>query len=97
MNKQALIEKLVTEKADKNNTIDLNAFALGLDEMYKALVSSSIVKKGYVQAIDGETIWVNTQNDELITMRIRDKETRWKLYCTHVKITIEVIDESELD
>jgi len=47
--------------------------------------------------MDGETIWVNTQNDELVTMHIKDKETRWQLYCKHVKVTIEVIDEAELD
>ncbi len=38
MKKQPLIEKLLTDKAEKNNTIDLNAYALGLDDMHKALV-----------------------------------------------------------
>ena len=61
------------------------------------VVIPSVVKKGFVQCMDGETIWVNTQNDELVTIHIKDKETRWQLYCKHVKVTIEVIDESELD
>jgi hypothetical protein len=38
MNKETLIEKLLTEKAENNNTIDLNAYALGLDAMYEAFV-----------------------------------------------------------
>ncbi len=37
MDKQNLIEKLLKDKAEKDNTIDLNAYALGLDAMYEAL------------------------------------------------------------
>lgn len=44
MNKQTLIEKLLNEKAEKNNTIDLNAYALGIDDMYKALVLHGVIK-----------------------------------------------------
>jgi hypothetical protein len=43
MNKETLIEKLLTEKAENNNTIDLNAYALGLDAMYEALVLYDVV------------------------------------------------------
>ena len=35
MNKETLIEKLLNEKAEKNNTIDLNAYANGLQTMYE--------------------------------------------------------------
>lgn len=38
-NKESLIEKLLNEKAENNNTIDLNAYALGLSEMYDTLNS----------------------------------------------------------
>ena len=61
------------------------------------VVIPSVIKKGFVQCMDGETIWVNTQNDELVTIHIKDKETRLQLYCKYVKVTIEVIDETELD
>lgn len=36
MNKETLIQKLLNKKAENNNTIDLNAYALGLDAMYEA-------------------------------------------------------------
>lgn len=32
--KEDLIQKLLTQKAESDNTIDLNAYALGLDAMY---------------------------------------------------------------
>jgi len=47
--------------------------------------------------MDGETLLVNTQNDELIQINIKDKKTRWDLYCKYLKVTIEVVDETELD
>ena len=45
MNKETLIEKLLNEKAEKNNTIDLNAYALGLDAMYEALVLYGVIQQ----------------------------------------------------
>jgi hypothetical protein len=59
-------------------------------------VMPSIIRKGFSQAMDGETLLINTQTDELIQVHIKDKKTRWDLYCKHLKITIEVIDETEL-
>ena len=44
MNKEILIEKLLNKKADNDNTIDLNAYALGLDEMYEALVLYDVIQ-----------------------------------------------------
>ena len=58
--------------------------------------SKFIVRKGYVQAMDGETLLINTQTDELVKVVVKDKRTRWDMYCKHVKITIEEIDQSEL-
>ena len=43
MNKRKLIEGLLDSKAKSNNTIDLNAYALGLDAMYEELVSQGII------------------------------------------------------
>ena len=43
MDKQALIEKLLYEKAEKDNRIDIDAYALGLDDMYEALVLYGII------------------------------------------------------
>lgn len=45
MNKETLIEMLLNEKAEKNNTIDLNAYALGLDAMYEALVLYGVIQR----------------------------------------------------
>jgi len=61
------------------------------------VVIPSVVRKGFVQAMNGNELWVNTQTDEMVKIVVKDRETLWKLYCKHVKITIEVIDETELD
>lgn len=45
MNKETLIEKLLNEKTETDNTIDLNAYALGLDEMYEALVLYNAIQR----------------------------------------------------
>lgn len=34
---EALVEKPCKEKAEKNNTIDLNAYAIGLQDMFNCL------------------------------------------------------------
>lgn len=84
------------------NTGFLRAFVLGYQEAAKgcSVLNNSIpsvVRKGFAQAMDGNELWVNTETDEMIKIVVKDKETLWKLYCKHVKITIEVIDETELD
>jgi hypothetical protein len=56
-----------------------------------------IIRKGFVQAMGGKELWVNTQTDEIVKFVVMDDELREKLYCTFVKITIEQIDESEFD
>ena len=58
---------------------------------------TKIIKKGTASAMDGSTLWINTGNDELITIRFKDDKVRWDLYCKHLKVTIEVIDENELN
>ena len=61
------------------------------------VVIPSVIRKGFVQAMNGNELWVNTQTDEMVKIVVKDRETQRKLYCKHVKITIEVIDETELD
>ena len=60
-------------------------------------VMPSVTRNGFTQAMNGEELWVNTATDEIVKFVVKDSKTRWNLYCKHVKITIEVIDESELD
>jgi len=68
------------------------------DKEYKEYTkTNSVVKKGFAQAMDGETLCINTQSGEMVTVHIKDREVMRELYCRHLKITIEVIDESELD
>jgi len=57
---------------------------------------SSITRKGFVQVINGNELWVNTQTDEMVKFVVKDKEIQRQLYCKHVKITIDVIDESDI-
>lgn len=56
----------------------------------------SLIRKGFVKATNGNELWVDTQTNEMIKIIVNDREIQHKLYCEHVKITIEVIDETEL-
>ena len=49
--------------------------------------------KGFVQAMDGDTLLINTTTDEMVTIKVKDKKERWKLYCKEVIITVKTIDE----
>jgi hypothetical protein len=51
--------------------------------------------KGFVQAMNGLELWVNTVTDEIITVKVNDSDLRRKLYCKYVRVTIEIIDENE--
>lgn len=44
MNKEELIAFLCNKKAKANNSIDLNAYAIGLDEMYEYICTNKIEK-----------------------------------------------------
>jgi len=57
---------------------------------------NKIVRYGFTQAMEGLTLWVNTLSDEIVKFDIKDREKRWELYCKHVKITIEEIDENDI-
>lgn len=50
---------------------------------------------GYAQAMDGETLIANTTTDEMVTIHIKDRDKRWDLYCSHLKITVEKITEKK--
>ena len=49
--------------------------------------------KGFIQAKCGDELYVNTEDDEMVTLVVKDKELRNDLYCTHVIITVKTIDE----
>ena len=49
MDKQKLIEKLLDEKAEKDNRIDLNAYALGLDAMFDAIQHQELLQECKLQ------------------------------------------------
>jgi hypothetical protein len=56
----------------------------------------TIVRKGFVQAMNGTELWVNTQTDEMIKFVVKDREIQKDFYCQYVKVTIEIIDESDV-
>ena len=58
---------------------------------------NKIVRKGYVQCLDGDKALINTESDEIISVRFNDREQMMHFYCNHVKITMEIIDRAELD
>jgi hypothetical protein len=60
-----------------------------------AMGSKKMVRKGYVEAMNGNELWINTETDERITIVVKDQKLRWDLYCNRVKVIIEVIDENE--
>ena len=43
--KEKLIEKLINKKAEENNTIDLNAYALGLEDGIKNSKAPELLKQ----------------------------------------------------
>jgi len=51
------------------------------------------IYNGFVQARCGNELYVNTEDDEMVTLVVKDKKLRNKLYCTHVIITVKTIDE----
>jgi hypothetical protein len=62
-------------------------------ESTKATLPLKIVRNGFVQAMNGHELWVNTETDEMIKIVVHDETLLRKLYCSHVKITIETFDE----
>jgi hypothetical protein len=58
---------------------------------------SIIERKGFVQAMSGEELWVNTQTDEIVKIVVKDPNVRKELYCKYVKISVDIIDEEDLD
>lgn len=51
---------------------------------------------GFVQAMNGMESWCNIQGGEILKFKFLDRSLQKKLYCKHVKITIETIDENEI-
>lgn len=49
-----------------------------------------IIRNGYICAMDGTELWINTDTDESIKFVIKDHDLRWKFYCKEVKITLEI-------
>jgi len=54
-----------------------------------------IEKIGFVQAMQGDELWVNTLSDERILLTVHDEQIRHALYCKYVKITVEQISKDE--
>lgn len=48
-----------------------------------------IVRKGFVQAMDGRELWINTETDEVIKFGVKDDQLRLDLYCRPVTVTFE--------
>lgn len=59
--------------------------------------TNKIETYGFIQAMDGDELWINTPTDERITVKVNDRDLRWNLYCKHVKITIEEVSEQEVN
>ena len=47
------------------------------------------MRKGFVQAMDGQELWINTETDEFIKFFVKDDEVRNDLYCRPVTVTFE--------
>lgn len=55
-----------------------------------------IIRKGIVSAKMGNELWVNTLTDEAVKIQFKDVIAHWDMYGKPVRVTIEIIDESEL-
>lgn len=54
--------------------------------------SLTIIRRGFIQAMNGHELWINTETDEMVKIVVHDETLLRKLYCTNVKITIEPLD-----
>lgn len=50
---------------------------------------------GWAGATCGTEVYVNTIDDEMVTLNIKDRKERWKIYCNHVRITVETLTKDE--
>lgn len=57
-------------------------------------MASKITLKGNVAAIKGgHEVWVNTETDETITIKFKNGNLAWDIYCKDVVVTIEVLEK----
>ena len=93
MNKETLIEKLLNEKAENNNTIDLNAYALGLSAMYEALVLDDIIG-----SLPTDKIFKLLESDKYGWDRIRENSStaQVEIYKDIMRATAEVLKDNDI-
>lgn len=74
--KKHLIKKLCDKKADENNAIDLNAYAIGLSEMYDALRCTKTKDDKILNPYfnEGDTVACNTCGGESQVKLHRDHD-----------------------
>jgi len=58
---------------------------------------NTFVRVGYAQACSGNELFINTMTDEMITVVIKDHELLQKLYCNHVRVTVEIVSPEDLE
>lgn len=80
MNKEELVEQMLTEKGNSNNSIDLDAYAMGLIDMHEKLVKNNIVLPDvsgqlpdFLYEDEGE-IKIGYHGDTVVT----DEWNKWK-------------------
>lgn len=70
MCKEKLIKNLLDKKQVKNNTIDLNAYSIGLSDMFEALLDSHDILKcsfdDYVLISAWKCLFINNVDESLI-------------------------------
>ncbi len=52
---------------------------------------------GWMGATRGDEVYVNTLDNEPVTLTIKNHDKRWKMYSTHVRITVETISPAEFE
>jgi hypothetical protein len=57
-------------------------------------VISSIIRVGYVSAMNGNELWANTETDEIVKFVVKDRDLLWKYYCGKVRVTIELLEKA---
>lgn len=56
----------------------------------------TIVRYGFVLAMDGKRNWINTVSDQLVTVDFKSREEQADNYCRWVKITIEEVPKEDV-
>ena len=78
----------------------MDFFQVSFEQIYKgdlhflhSGIGGVLIRKGYSRSLNGSELLIDTETDEMISVKFKNWEESWKYYCKNLKITIEVLPE----